>query len=158
VTEVRRGFALLLLATLVAAPAAAARRPSPFARTVSCNVGEVTIAYDGKTVVVEGRHQTLGRASRLTRSTAKSCIRAHHFGVARHLLDHNNPTGRRTQLVCRAGSPTFVEVEPVRNSSYRIIGSRLAVWQSGFAGEMAEAMLLPSKSWFSWSSLSCRLA
>lgn len=154
----RRVFALLLLAALAAAPAAAARKPSPFARTVSCNVGEVTITYDGKMVVVEGRHQTLGRSSRLTRSTAKSCIRARHFGIARHLLDHNNPTGRRTQLVCRAGSPTFVEVEPVRNSSYRIIGSRLAVWQGGFAGEMAEAMLLPRKSWFSWSSSGCHPA
>jgi hypothetical protein len=158
VRDVRRALVLLFVAAVVAAPASAARKPSAFAKTVSCNVGEVTISYDGKTVVVEGRHQTLGRASRLARSTAKSCIRAHHFGVARHLLDHNNPTGRRTQLVCRAGSPTFVEVEPVRNASYRIIGSRLAVWQSGFAGEMAEAMILPSKSWFSWSSVACHPA
>ncbi len=102
-----------------------------------------------------GHRQTLGRADRLTRSVARSCIRSHHFGVARHLLDHNNPTGRKTQIVCRAGSPTFVEVELVRNSSYRIIGSRLAVWQSGLAGEMVEGMLLPRKSWFSWSSLAC---
>jgi hypothetical protein len=142
----------------VAAPAAAARKPSAFAKTVSCNVGEVTITYDGKSVVVDGRHKTLGRGVRLTRSVAKSCIRAHHFGVARHLLDHNNPTGRKTQVVCRAGPPTFIEVEPVRNASYRIIGSRLAVWQSGFAGEMAEAMILPNKSWFSWSSMACHAA
>jgi hypothetical protein len=156
--DVRRALVLLLVAAVVAAPAAAARKPSPFAKTVSCNVGEVTVTYDGKTVTVQGRRQTLGSASRLTRSVAKSCIRARHFGVARHLFDHNNPTGRKTQLVCRAGSPTFIEVEPVRNSSYRIIGSRLAVWQSGFAGEMAEAMILPRKSWFSWSSVACRAA
>jgi hypothetical protein len=154
-TELRRALVLLVVAAIVAAPAAAARKPSAFAKTVSCNVGEVTITFDGKTVTVEGRRQTLGRASRLTRSVAKSCIRANDLRVARHLLDHNNPAGRRTQIVCRAGSPTFIQVEPARNSSYRIVGSRLAVWQSGFAGEMAEAMLLPRKSWFSWSSLSC---
>jgi hypothetical protein len=156
--DVRRAILLLLVAAVVAGPAAAARKPSAFAKTVSCNVGEVTVTYDGKTVTVEGRRQILGRASRLTRSVARSCIRANHFGVARHLLDHNNPAGRKTQLVCRAGSPTFIEVEPVRNSSYRIIGSRLAVWQSGFAGEMAEAMLVPRKSWLSWSSVACRAA
>jgi hypothetical protein len=155
---VRRAILLLLVAAVVAGPAAAARKPSPFAKTVSCNVGEVTISFDGKTVTVQGRRQTLGRASRLTRSVAKSCIRANHFGVARHLFDHDNPAGRKTQLVCRAGSPTFIEVEPVRNSSYRIIGSRLAVWQSGFAGEMAEAMVLARKSWFSWSSVACHAA
>jgi hypothetical protein len=158
VRDVRRALALLSFAAVLAAPAAAAQKPSAFAKTVSCNVGEVTITYDGKTVVVEGRRQTLGRGSRLARSVAKSCIRAHHFGVARHLLDHNNPTGRKTQIVCRAGSPTFIEVEPVRNSAYRIVGSRLAVWQSGFAGEMAEAMILPRKSWFSWSSIACHAA
>jgi hypothetical protein len=158
VTDVRRALVLLFVAAVVAAPATAARKPSPFAKTVSCNTGQVTITYDGKTVTVEGRRQTLGRASRLTRSVAKSCIRANHFGVARHLLDHNNPAGRKTQIVCSAGSPTFIEVEPVRNSSYRIIGSRLAVWQSGFAGEAAEAMLLPKKSWFSWASFACHPA
>jgi hypothetical protein len=151
----RRAVLMLLIAAVVAAPAAGARKPSAFAKTVSCNVGEVTITYDGKTVVVEGHRQTLGSAARLTRSVARNCIRARHFGIARHLLDHNNPSGQKTQLICRAGSPTFVEVEPVRNSSYRIIGSRLAVWQSGLAGEMAEAMILPRKSWFSWSSLAC---
>src|ERR671930_2550822 len=154
-TELRRALVLLVVAAIVAAPAAGARKPSAFAKTVSCNVGDVTITWDGKTVTVEGRRQTLGRASRLTRSVAKSCIRASDLRVARHLLDHNNPSGRRTQIVCPAGSPTFIEVEPARNSSYRIVGNRLAVWQSGFAGEMAEAMLLPRKSWFSWSSLAC---
>jgi hypothetical protein len=155
---VPRALVLLLVAAVLAAPAAAARKPSAFAKTVSCNVGEVTITYDGKSVVVEGRRETLGRGLRLTRSVAKSCIRAHHFGVARHLLDHNNPTGRKTQLVCRAGSPTFIEVEPARNAAYKIVGTRLAVWQSGFAGEMAEAMILPRKSWLSWSSIACRAA
>jgi hypothetical protein len=145
-----------VLVAAVVAPASAARKPSAFARTVSCNVGEVTITYDGKTVVVQGRQQTLERANRLSRSVAKSCVRAQHFGVGRHLLDHNNPAGRRTQVVCRAGSPTFIEVEPVRNASHRIVGSRLAVWQSGLAGEMAEGMLIPRGSWFSWSSLACR--
>jgi hypothetical protein len=155
---VRRGLLLILAVAVAAAPAAAARKPSTFAKTVSCNVGEVTVTYDGKSVVVEGRHQTLGRGLRLTRSVSKSCVRAHHFGVARHLLDHDNPTGRKTQVVCRAGSPTFIEVEPVRSASYRIVGTRLAVWQSGLAGEMAEAMILPKKSWFSWSSIACRSA
>jgi hypothetical protein len=158
VSDVRRALVLLSVAAVVAAPATAARKPSPFAKTVSCNVGEVTVAYDGMSVTVEGRRQTLGRASRLTRSVTKSCVRAHHFGVARHLFDHDNPAGRRTQIVCRAGSPTFIGVEPVRNSADRIIGSRLAVWQSGFAGEMAEAMILPKKSWFSWSSIACHAA
>ena len=157
-TEVRRALVLLLVAAVVAAPAAAGRKPSAFAKTVSCNTGQVTITYDGKTVTVEGRRQTLGRASWLTRSVAKTCIRARDFRVARHLLDHNNPPGRRTELVCSAGSPTFIEVEPTRNASGRIVGSRLAVWQSGFAGEMAEAMLLPRKSWFSWSSIACHAA
>jgi hypothetical protein len=152
----RRGLVLVVLVAAVVAPASAARKPSTFARTVSCNVGEVTITYDGKSVAVQGRQQTLGRANRLTRSVARSCVRAHHFGVGRHLLDHNNPVGRRTQVVCRVGSPTFVEVEPVRNASYRIVGSRLAVWQSGIAGEMAEAVLIPRGSWFSWASFGCR--
>lgn len=156
--DVRRALILLLVAGVLVAPAGAVRKPSAFARTVSCNVGEVTITFDGKTVTVAGRRQALGRASRLTRSVAKSCVRARHFGVARHLLDHNNPSGRKTQVVCRAGSPTFIEVEPVRNSSFRIVGSRLAVWQSGFAGEAAEAMLLPRKSWFSWASFACHPA
>jgi hypothetical protein len=151
----RRGLALIVLVAAVVAPASAARKPSAFARTVSCNVGEVAITFDGKSVVVQGRNQALGRATRLTRSVAKTCVRANHFGVARHLLDHNNPPGRRTQITCRAGAPTFIEVEPVRNSSYRIIGSRLAVWQSGLAGEMVEAMLIPRGSWFSWSSFAC---
>ena len=156
--DVRRALVLLLVAGVLAAPAAAVRKPSAFAKTVSCNTGEVTITYDGKSVVVEGRRQTLGRASRLTRSVARTCIKARKFGVARHLLDHNNPAGRKTRIVCRAGSPTFIEVEPVRNGSNRIIGSRVAVWQSGFAGEAAEAMLLPRKSWFSWASFACHPA
>jgi hypothetical protein len=151
----RWGLAIVLLVVAVVAPASAARKPSAFARTVSCKTGEVTITFDGKTAVVQGRNVTLGRATLLTRSVAKTCTRARHFGVARHLLDHNNPTGKRTQITCRAGAPTFIEVEPVRNGSLRIVGSRLAVWQSGLAGEMVEAMVLRRGGWFSWSSLAC---
>jgi hypothetical protein len=154
--EMRRGIALALLAAVVVAPASAARKPSPFARTVSCNTGNVTITYDGRSIVVQGRNATLGRATQLARSVSKTCIRARHFGIARHLLDHNNPAGKRTQITCRSGAPTFIEVEPVRNASYRIIGSRLAVWQSGISGEMAEAVILRRGGWFSWSDVACR--
>jgi hypothetical protein len=120
----------------------------------------VTITYDGKSIVVRARAgaKVLGRASRATRSVARTCGRVKKRSVARNTLNRDSPAGRRVDIVCRRGSPTVIEVEPTRSASGRIVGSRLAVWQGGVLGEVAEAVVIPRGSWFSWSSFSCRPA
>jgi hypothetical protein len=136
--------------------AAAATRSSQFARTVSCRSGEVRITYDGESIVVRSGNAVLGRASRTTRSVARACTRIHKRSAARNTLDRDFLAGRRVTLVCRRGSPTVIEVQPTRNDSGRVVGSRLAIWQAGVLGEVAEGVVAPRRSWFSWSSLSCR--
>jgi hypothetical protein len=36
-----------------------------------------------------------------------------------------------------------------------VVGSRLAVWQDGFVGEVAEAMIARRSNWFSRTSAAC---
>ena len=154
----RRLIVAAVAAAVVAAHAGATPKPSTFARTVSCRSGDVTITYDGKSIVVRTRAMVLGRASAATRSVARTCGRIRKRSVARYTLNRDSPAGRRVEIVCRRGSPTAIEVQPTRDASGRIVGSRLAVWQGGVLGEVAEAVVVPRRSWFSWSSFSCRPA
>jgi hypothetical protein len=150
--EVLRTVSVLMLLGLMAASASAATTPSAFARSVSCKATEVTITYDGTKAVVRKGDTTLAQATRLARSVSSACARIARLGVYRQNLD-KSPTQPRVTIVCRTGSFAKVEVEPVRSSSGRRIGSRLAVFGTG--SEVAEAIITSKTKWFSWASYAC---
>lgn len=155
--EVRRALSVLMLLGLAGTPAStsAATTPSAFARSVSCKAAEVTITYDGKKIVVRKGEATLAQATRLARSVSSACEKIGRLGVYRRNLDQS-PTQARVTIVCRTGSFAKVEVEPVRSSSRRRIGSRLAVFGTGW--EVVEAIITSQTKWFSWASYACRLS
>jgi hypothetical protein len=43
----------------------------------------------------------------------------------------------------------------VRQSNGRAIGNRLALWMSGVAGAVAEAVSIGKRSWFSYAKTFC---
>lgn len=153
--------AMLVIAGLVAAVSAGTATPSSATkRAAICAVRSVTVSFDGRNVVVTSGGKTLARATPQIRSVSASCQRTSKQGLARMLLTTDGP--RHTRITCEGGfQRVVVEVEPVRSSAGRIVGSRLAVWRGtafhGYAtgGEVAEAIVGTAHPWFSYYSGIC---
>jgi hypothetical protein len=144
------------LATVVAAQATAAGKPSPFASRVSCRAADVTIQWDGRTAVVKSGGRTLARATATSRSVSRSCAKIEDLPMYRKGLEE---TARgRDRIVCRPGPYIRIEVEPVRRDTGGIVGSRLAIFLSGWRVQTVEAFITKNSRWFSWSPIGCHTA
>lgn len=157
---IRGGILLAAIGLLTAAATPTASMPSVNQRaTAICSAPSLTITFDGKRVTVTAGAKILARTTSMTRSISSSCQRTDRRGFNRWNLRTDG--GRHTTVSCDTTQKTLIETEPVRSSSGRIVGSRLAVWRSVYfngVGEIAEGVVGTRHPWFSYYSTYCHTA